>query len=141
MKFPTLLVTVVLAGCVAPLPLTPADVQARKMAAPPAGMGVIYLVRQDPDHNWVPASVTLGDKQMITTHPGTYYRWEVPPGTHQISGAFADIGTITVRVEAGQTYYVQQWTRPWLSYAMSYFHPVTEAQARAIISRSVMVGG
>jgi hypothetical protein len=141
MKFLTLLLTAILAGCVAPLPLTPADVQARKMEAPPPGMGVIYLVRSYPDHNWVPASITLGDKQMITTHPGTYYRWEVPPGRHQIVGAFADNGEITVQVEAGKTYYVQQWTRPWLSYAMSFFQPVSEAQARAIISRAVMVGG
>lgn len=141
MKLHALLLTVVLAGCAAPLPLTQADVQARKMDAPPSGMGVIYLVRQDPDHNRVPAPISLGDKQMITTYPGTYYRWEVPPGRHQITGAFADIGTITVDVQAGQTYYVQQWTRPWISYAMSYFQPVSEAQARAIISRGIMVGG
>ena len=141
MKFLTLLLTVILAGCVAPLPLTPADVQARKMEAPPAGMGVIYLVRQDPDHNRVPASLTLGDQQMITTHPGTYYRWEVPPGRHQITGAFADIGTITVQVEPGKTYYIQQWTQPWLSYASSFFQPVSEAQARAIISSGVLAGG
>ena len=141
MKLQALLVTVLLAGCAAPLPLTPADVQARKMEAPPSGMGVIYLVRQDPDHNWVPATISLGDKLMITTYPGTYYRWEVPPGRHQITGAFADIGTITVDVQAGQTYYVQQWTRPWISYAMSHFQPVSEAHARAIISRAIMVGG
>jgi hypothetical protein len=136
-----LLSAVVLAGCGTPMPLTPADVQARRMEAPPSGMGVIYLVRQDPDHNRVPATITLGDKATITTYPGTYYRWEVPPGRHQISGAFADIGTITVQVEPGQTYYVQQWTRPWITYAMSYFQPVSEGQARAIISRSIMVGG
>jgi hypothetical protein len=141
MKFLTLLLTVALAGCVAPVPLTPADVQARKMEAPPPGMGVIYLVRQDPDHNWVPSPVSLGDKQMITTHPGTYYRWEVPPGRHQIIGGFADTGAITVQVEAGKTYYIQQWTQPWISYAKSFFQPVSEAQARAIISRSTMVGG
>jgi hypothetical protein len=141
MKFPTLLLALLLAGCVAPLPLTPADTQARKMDAPPPGMGVIYLVRQDPDHNWVPAPVSLGDTQMVTTYPGTYFRWEVPPGTHQISGAFADIGTITVQVAAGQTYYVQQWTQPWITYAISFFKPVSEAQARAIISRATLVGG
>ncbi len=141
MKFPTLILALLLAGCVAPLPLTPADTQARKMDAPPPGMGVIYLVRQDPDHNWVPAPVSLGDTQMVTTYPGTYFRWEVPPGTHQISGAFADIGTITVQVAAGQTYYVQQWTQPWITYAISFFKPVSEAQARAIISRATLVGG
>ena len=57
------------------------------------------------------------------------------------TGAFADIGTITVQVEAGKTYYVQQWTQPWISYASSFFQPVSETQARAIISRSTLVGG
>jgi hypothetical protein len=141
MRFTTLMLTVALAGCVAPLPLTPADVQARKMEAPPPGMGVIYLVRPRPDHNVHPAPLSLGDKQMITTYPGTYYRWEVPPGRHQIAGAFADNGAITLQVAAGQTYYVQQWTQPWLGYAKSFFQPVSEAQARAIISNSTMAGG
>lgn len=134
-------VAILVAGCVAPLPLTPADVQARKMAAPPPGMAVIYLVRPYPDHNVHPAPITLGDRQMITTYPGTYYRWEVPPGRHQIAGAFADNGEITVQVEPGRTYYVQQWTDPWLGYARSFFQPVSEARARAVISRAVMVGG
>jgi hypothetical protein len=137
----TFLAAAVLAGCHTPLPLSPADVQARKMEPPPPGMGVIYLVRQDPDHNRVPAPVSLGDQTMITTYPGTYYRWEVPPGRHQITGAFADIGMITVQVEAGKTYYIQQWTQPWISYASSFFQPVSEAQARYVISRGIMVGG
>ena len=137
----SLVIAVLVAGCVAPLPLTPADVQARKMEAPPSGMGVVYLLRQNEDHNVHPAPLSLGDKQMITTYRGTYYRWEVPPGRHQIAGAFADNGEITVQVEAGKTYYVQQWTQPWLTYAKSFFQPVSEAQARAIISRSVMAGG
>lgn len=132
--------TIALAGC-APLPLTPADVQARRMEAAPAGQAVIYLVRDNPDHNGVPATLTLGDSHMITTYPGTYYRWEVAPGRYEIAGYGADNGTITLRVEAGKSYYVQQWTTPWLSYAMSFFNPLTEPQARAIISRSVLVGG
>jgi len=137
----SMVIAILVAGCVAPLPLTPADVQARKMEAPPPGMGVIYLVRQYEDHNAHPAPLSLGDKQMITTYRGTYYRWEVPPGRHQIIGAFADNGEITVQVEPGKTYYVQQWTQPWLTYAKSYFQPVSEAQARAIISRGVLAGG
>ena len=141
MRLQTLLLAALLAGCVAPLPLTPADVQARKMEAPPAGMGVIYLVRGHEDHNVHPAPLSLGDNRMITTYRGTYYRWEVPPGRHQIVGAFADNGEITVQVEPGRTYYVQQWTDPWIAYAKSFFRPVSEAQARAIISRSVLAGG
>lgn len=140
MKYHALILSLVLAGC-APLPLAPADVQARKMEPAPPDKAVIYVVRDNPDHNWVPATLTLGDSHMITTHPGTYYRWEVAPGRHEIAGFAADNGTITVQADAGRTYYVQQWTTPWLTYAMSFFRPVSEAQARSVISRSVMVGG
>ena len=58
-----------------------------------------------------------------------------------VHSSFADNGSIAVQVEAGKSYYIQQWTQPWLSYAKSFFQPVSEAQARAIISQSVLVGG
>lgn len=128
-----------LAGCT-PMPLTPADVEARKIEAVP-DKAVIYLVRDNPDHNGVPATLLLGDRHMITTYPGTYYRWEVEPGRHTISGFAADHGSISLDVEAGRIYFVQQWTRPWISYAVSYFYKLPESRGREIVTRSVMIGG
>ena len=74
------------------------------------------------------------------TYPGTYYRWEVEPGRQLISGYGVDNGEITLQVEAGKLYFVQQWTAPWFAYALSGFDRIPEAKGKAIVARSVMLG-
>jgi hypothetical protein len=134
-----LLLSILLAGC-APLPPTPQDIQAKKFETVPE-KAVIYLVRDSPDFNGVPATVTLGETGMVTTYPGTYYRWETAPGRHEIAGFGVDNGTITLQVEAGKIYFVQQRLTPWLTYALSYFQPIPEPQGRAIALRGELLGG
>jgi hypothetical protein len=134
-----LLFSILLAGCV-PLPPTPQDLQAKQFMIVPE-KAVIYLVRDYPDHNHLPATVWLGESSTVTTHPGTYYRWEVEPGRHRIAGFAVDNGSITLQVDAGKLYFVQQSLRPWISYPMSYFQLVPEPQGRSIVMRGVMVGG
>src|SRR5262245_26930947 len=96
----------VLAGC-QQLPLTPEDIQARKFEAV-ADKAVIYLVRDNPDFTDAEAAITLGDNVRLKTNTGTYYRWEVPPGTHRIQSFGGDTGRIDVRAERGKIYFVQQ---------------------------------
>jgi hypothetical protein len=134
-----LLLSILLAGCV-PLPPTPQDLQAKEFLAVP-DKAVIYLVRDYPDFNHLPATIWLGDNITVTTHPGTYYRWEVEPGKHRIAGFGVDSGFITLEVAAGRIYFVQQRLVPWMRYAMSSFHPLAEPQGRSIVMRGVMIGG
>lgn len=126
-----------LAACVQ-LPPTPQDLQAKKFEAVP-DKAVIYLVRDYPDFSDHAAPVWLGDKIMITTHPGMYYRWEAPPGAHRITGAFADIGTITLQTEPGRIYFVRQQLSPFLRFPQSYFYVVSEPQGRAAVMRGVLL--
>jgi hypothetical protein len=125
------------AGC-QQLPPTPADTQARRFETIP-DMSVIYIVRDNPDHNTVPATLLLDERMSVTTYEGTYYRWEVPPGEHRITGMGADVGRITLQTQAGRIYFVRQWTAPFMGYASSYFKPVEEQEARAVIARSTLV--
>ena len=134
-----LLLSILLAGC-APLPLTPQDLQARQFLALP-DKAVIYLVRDYPDFHHLPATVWLGESITITTHPGTYYRWEVEPGRHRIAGFGVDSGFIMLEVAAGKIYFVQQRLMPWMRYAMSTFQPVAPEHGSSIVMRSVLVGG
>lgn len=134
-----LLIAVLLAGC-AQLPPTPQDIQAKKFETVP-DKAVIYLVRDHPDFSDRAATIWLGDAAMITTYPGTYFRWEVAPGTHRITGYGADIGTITLHAEAGRIYYVQQQLSPFLRYPQSYFYLVSEPYGRSAVMRAVLVGG
>lgn len=135
--------TVLLAGCVQ-LPPTSQDIQAKRFDAPVSGKSVIYLVRDIPDFNDGPATIWLGDDRMITTYPGTYFRWEIDPGTHRIAGFAADGGSISVRVEPGRTIYVQQRVTPFtLGYSSmpptSNFAVVPESSGRAVVMRAQLV--
>jgi hypothetical protein len=133
-----ILMALLLAGC-QQLPLTPEDVQARKFEAVP-DKAVIYLVRDYPDFSEMQATVHLGDKLTLKTYAGTYYRWEVAPGEHQIRGAAFDTGAIRVHTLPGRIYFVQQrvTAAPFLR-ASSFFSVVNEPAGRAAVVRSVLL--
>ena len=129
-----------LAGCAQQLPLTPADLKARNFE-PVAGASVIYIVRDDPDYSRDPATITLDDTGTLTTYPGTYYRWETRPGQHLVQGYAGHAGRMVFTTEAGRVYFVQQRVSAFMRFGESYFALVPEAHARAIVARSVLVGG
>ena len=131
-----LVMALTLAGC-QQLPLTPEDLQAKKFEAVP-DKAAIYLVRDDPDFSRLQAEIYLGDKLLLKTYPGTYYRWEVPAGKHIITGTGSDTGTITVQVERGRIYFVQQRV-DGLRGPNSHFYLVSEAEGRAAVMRAVLV--
>lgn len=133
-----LLMALFLAGC-QQLPLTPQDIQARKFEAVP-GMAVIYVVRDYPDFTELQSTIYLGDKLILKTYPGTYYRWEVPPGEHRICGAAFDTGAITVTGAPGMIYFVQQRvTAALMASPHSFFQPVSEPAGRGAVLRSVLL--
>ena len=134
-----LLLSILLAGCV-PIPLMPQDLDARQFLALP-DKAVIYLVRDNPDFHYLPATVWLGENITITTYAGTYYRWEVEPGRHRIAGFGVDSGFITLEVDAGKIYFVQQRLMPWMRYAMSSFQPIAPEHGSSIVMRGANLGG
>ena len=102
----TFAILALLAACVQ-LPPTPEDIQAKKFESPPPGKAVLYLVRTNPDWGDLAATVFLDDRMMGATYEGTYFRWELPPGRHRITGYASDTGAITVDLQPGRTYFVQ----------------------------------
>lgn len=127
----------VLGGCGALAPDSQ-DVEAKQFQPLP-DKGVIYLVRGEPLYSDRPVPVWLGNFIMITTYPDTYFRWEVPPGTHRISGHDTDFGNITVAAESGRVYFVMQQ----LSYRhdISYFNLIEELDGRAAVRRAALLKG
>jgi hypothetical protein len=130
-------IALLLVGCVQ-LPPTPLDLQAKKFAAVP-GQAVIYLVRDLPDFSDLQAQVNLGGKLGLRTYPGTYYRWEVQPGTHQIDTGFYDTGRLTLEVRAGGIYFVQQRVLSIMGNPSSTFELVGETAGRAAVTRAVLL--
>ncbi len=99
-----LFIAMLLAGCVQ-LPPSPQDIQAKKFESVP-GKAVIYIVRSKVDSVFG-GTLWLGDRAQITTYAGTYYRWEVTPGSHRIAGYAPSNASITLQTEAGKVYFVQ----------------------------------
>lgn len=131
-----LMLAILLAGCT-PLPPTPQDVQAKKFEAVP-DKAVIYVVRDSLDFSEVAAQIYVGETLLPATYPGTYYRWVVPAGRHTITGYGQDNGRITVEVQQGRIYFVQQRVT-YLRVIDSSFALVSEAQGRAAVLRSVLL--
>ena len=135
-----LILALALAAC-APLPPSPQDLEAKRFEAVP-GKAVIYLVRDYPDVTRDVATVMLDDRMMGSTYPGTYFRWVVEPGRHQIRGYAGDNGSITIDVAPDRMYFVQQAVgRFFTGFAQSMFRVIPEPYGRAAVARAELVGG
>ena len=138
--FRLLLVAFVLAGC-APLPPSPADLEAKRFEPVP-GKAVIYVVRSDPDISREVSTLMLDDNMMGSTYPGTYFRWVVEPGRHQIRGYAGDAGTFTIDAAPDRMYFIQQSvSKLFTGFAQSFFRPIPEPHGRAVVLRGELAGG
>ena len=125
----------------APIPPSPADIEAKHFQ-PAAGQAVIYLVRSYPDLAPDAASVMLDDQMMGSTYPGTYARWVVPPGRHEVRGYAGDNGRFVLDVPPDGVYFVQQSVvRGFTGFAQSRFQPLPDGYGRAMVMRSELIGG
>ena len=128
------------AAC-APLPPSPAELAAKRFEFAP-GKAVVYLVRDLQDFSREASTVMLNDQMMGSTYPGTFFRWELEPGRHQIRGYAGDAGSITIAVAADRMYFVQQTVaRPFHGFEQSFFRPVPESYGRAAVLRGELAGG
>jgi hypothetical protein len=138
--FRVLLLAFVMAAC-APLPPSPQDLEAKRFEMVP-GKAVIYLVRDDPDVSRDPGTLMLDDMMMGSSYPGTYFRWVVDPGRHQIRGYAGDTGSITMDVSADRMYFVQHsYSRGFFGFGQSFFRVVPESYGRGAVLRGELAGG
>ncbi len=134
-----LLLLLMLAGC-APLPPSPQDLEAKRFEHVP-GKAVIYLVRTYPDLSEEVSTVMLDDTMMGSTYPGTYFRWVVEPGRHQIRGYAGDNGSMVLDALPDRIYFIQQSVTRFFGFAQSFFRPLPEPYGRAAVLRGELVGG
>jgi len=106
------------------------------------GKAVIYVVRSNPDLGPLPSQIKLNDQLVGSTHPGTYYRLEVPAGRHRLSGYGQDSGAMTIDVQADRVYFVQQKVSGTFRSPTphSFFSVIDEAQGRAAMTGAWRAG-
>jgi hypothetical protein len=84
----------------------------------------------------------LDDNMMGSTYPGTFFRWIVEPGRHQIRGFAGDSGAMVIDVLPDRVYYVQQsYTRGFTGFGQSFFQLIPEPYGRGAVMRSELAGG
>jgi len=135
MLIPALLV----AGC-AQLPPTPEDIQAKRFEAVP-GKSVVYVVRRTLDSDGS-ATILIDGKASITTMRGTYYRWEVDPGTHRFTGMGIGGENVTLTTAPGQIYFLQHQVmadRDDGAVTQTALQQVDDQTGRALVARATLL--
>jgi hypothetical protein len=127
-----------LAGCVQ-LPSTPQDVQSKRFESVP-DRAVIYLVRTPMD-SFEASGLSLGDTVQITTLPGTYYRWEVSPGMHQVAGFAAANESLTLTTAPGRIYFLEHTVRGTRRSGVqsTSIRQIDEREGRMLVSQSQLL--
>ena len=125
-----------LAACVAPK--LEGDSQSVRIEPPAAGMSVIYLIRSSRDWGTNPSLVFIDDRLVGTTQAGVYYRIEVPPGRHRLSGYAFDQGNITLDTQANVVYFIEHKVQGLYNRSQilisSRFEPIDDPRARELIA-------
>jgi hypothetical protein len=128
------------AAACAPLPPSPADLQAKRFESLP-DKGVIYLFRNHPDFVDDGATIMVDGAMQGATYPGTYLRLELEPGVHRIAGFAGDAGHLNVEARPGEIRFVEQTViRSFIGPARSHFRLVDPAYGRHAVLRHELVG-
>jgi hypothetical protein len=93
-----------LAGCVQ-LPPAPQDLEAKRFEPVP-GQSLIYVVRTPLDSS-EPQTLMLNERVTAATLPGSYFRWEVPPGRQHIEAFGFGSESLTLTTEPGGIYFLE----------------------------------
>ena len=99
-------------------------------------------MRTRPDLSYLPTTIKLNDQMIGSTYAGTYFRLEVQPGRHVLTGYGEDNGSITLDVQADRLYFVQHTVSgSWRATSPhSFFRIIPESEGRAVVARGVLAG-
>lgn len=105
-----LIVVSALAGCASTPQASPArDAEAKEFNTHP-GYSALYVYRPEFDSGGATHADTVLylDRRLIgATLPQTYFRVDVEPGTHVLSGIGVDQGTLTTSTRPGEPHFVE----------------------------------
>lgn len=127
-----LLAILLITGCAQyQLPPPPEDAIAKRFETAP-GKSVIYLARHSMEPSYV-APVILDDHGIGSTYRGTYMRIELPAGTHKLHGMAGDSGSITLKTEPGQLYFVEHRAFGYRDFTHSSYTQVGPERGRSLV--------
>jgi hypothetical protein len=126
----------------APMATQPQSAAAPRIEATP-GKAVVFIVRTRPDLSYLATPLIVDDQMIGASYAGTYFRLELPPGRHRISGYGQDNGAMTFDVQPDRVYFIQHTVSgSWrATNPHSFFSVMNEGRARAAMARAVPAAG
>lgn len=131
----TLILALLLYGC-AQQPPAGADLRDATFETIP-DRSVIYVVRT-PIDSTESSGLILDERVQFTTFPGSFYRWEVPPGPHRIAG-FASAGeSVSLTTAPGGIYFLEHTVKGNRrdGVQLTSLRQVGAPEGRALVARS-----
>jgi hypothetical protein len=115
------------------VPLAPAwQDRWAKSVRPPAGYGAVYVFRDEYLGGEILITIKMDGEVVGETSPGTYFRWDLPPGEHVLEAyttiLTSDRSTLRINVSPGAAHYVWQQMRPGWSMAGPRLQQVDETR-------------
>jgi hypothetical protein len=103
----------ILGGCASSSTVSVEESEAAKSFEAPEDRGVVFLYRTGRALGAANAiEVQVNGQAAGGTGPGTFFRWDLKPGTHSFySRTGESSATVAIDVEAGQVYFIQQDAR------------------------------
>jgi len=130
-----LLAILLLAGCAQP-PAGPEFLRDTVFETIP-DRSVIYVVRTPLDSREA-SGLILDEKVQFTTLWGTYYRWEVAPGTHRVAGFASANESVTLTTGPGGIYFLEHTVRgsPRGGVLFTSLRQIDPQRGRALVAQS-----
>lgn len=96
----------------------------------------IYVVRPTIVGYAIPMNVIDGSNLIGKTGPKGYLCWERDPGKAELRGVAENVSTLTLNMEKGAVYYVQQHVRLGIFIAGNKLRQMTEDEGKKKVSKS-----
>jgi hypothetical protein len=98
---------------------------------------VIYVVRT-PFDSRESSGLILDEKVQFATLAGTFYRWEVAPGTHRVAGFASASESVMLTTAPGGIYFLEHTVRgnPRDGVLLTSLRQVDPQRGRALVAQS-----
>lgn len=135
----SLVAMLVLSGCASVPMASKSDDAKAKLFSPSADKAVVYIYRSESLGAAIKMPLLIDGQAVGDTASKTYLRRELAPGTHVIVSKTEVDSSVSIDMQAGQTYYVWQEVKMGMFAARSALHVVDETKGRTEVQRCTLI--
>ncbi|WP_266183588.1 DUF2846 domain-containing protein [Dyella humicola] len=135
----SLVAMLVLSGCASVPMASKSDDAKAKLFSPSTDKAVVYIYRSETLGAAIKMPLLIDGQTVGDTASKTYLRRELAPGSHVITSKTEVDSSVSIDMQAGQTYYVWQEVKMGMFAARSALHVVDETKGRTEVQRCTLI--